>query len=174
MGFFDAFQDILAFMDRGGWVVYLILLALIAIISILLDKVLYLNGPFVSQKAQVSQEWEARAERTSFFAHAIRQDLVASVKLSMHRNMRILKALIALCPLFGLLGTVTGMIEVFEVMSLMGGGNAKAMASGISKATIPTMAGMVAAIVGVLGISVVERMIESREAKLEEQLTFDH
>ena len=49
----------------------------------------------------------------------------------------------------GLLGTVTGMIEVFEVMAIAGSGNPRSMASGVSKATVPTMAGMVAALSGV-------------------------
>ena len=52
-------------------------------------------------------------------------------------------------PLFGLLGTVTGMIEVFQVMAFNGGGDARAMAGGVSKATLPTMAGMVVALSGV-------------------------
>ena len=57
-------------------------------------------------------------------------------------------ALIAICPLLGLLGTVTGMIEVFDVMAMLGSGNPRAMAAGVSKATIPTMAGMVVALSG--------------------------
>jgi biopolymer transport protein ExbB len=43
---------------------------------------------------------------------------------------------------------VTGMISVFDVMAMTGTGNARLMASGISMATIPTMAGMVAALSG--------------------------
>ena len=60
-----------------------------------------------------------------------------------------IKALIAVCPLLGLLGTVTGMIAVFDVMSYSGSGNARALAAGVSMATVPTMAGMVAALSGV-------------------------
>jgi len=66
-----------------------------------------------------------------------------------------------LCPMFGLLGTVTGMIEVFDVMAVAGGGNARGMASGVSKATLPTMAGMVAAISGMLFSTQLERRAES-------------
>ena len=45
--------------------------------------------------------------------------------------------------MIGLLGTVYGMIEVFEVLSFLGTGNPRAMSSGVAKATIPTMASMV-------------------------------
>jgi len=41
-----------------------------------------------------------------------------------------------------LLGTVTGMLGVFEIISLTGSGDAKAMGAGIYKATIPTMVGL--------------------------------
>ena len=54
----------------------------------------------------------------------------------------------AVLPLLGLLGTVTGMIAVFDVMAFAGTGNARLMAGGVSKATIPTMSGLVAALSG--------------------------
>ena len=49
--------------------------------------------------------------------------------------------------MIGLLGTVYGMIEVFEVLSFLGTGNPRAMSSGVAKATIPTMASMVITII---------------------------
>ena len=52
-----------------------------------------------------------------------------------------------MCPMIGLLGTVYGMIEVFEVLSFLGTGNPRAMSSGVAKATIPTMASMVITII---------------------------
>ena len=69
--------------------------------------------------------------------------------MGLKRNVGLIKALIAICPLLGLLGTVTGMVSVFDVMTFSGTGNARAMAAGVSKATVPTMAGMVAALSGV-------------------------
>ena len=56
------------------------------------------------------------------------------------------------CAFVGLLGTVTGMIEVLQVMACNGGGDARAMAGGVSKATLPTMAGMVVALSGFVSI----------------------
>ena len=61
--------------------------------------------------------------------------------LELQRGLQIIKSLVALCPMLGLLGTVTGMIEVFDVMAIAGSGNVRGMAGGISKATLPTMAG---------------------------------
>ena len=48
---------------------------------------------------------------------------------------------IVLAPLLGLLGTILGMIEVFHILAVTGGGDAKAMAGGVAKATIPQWLG---------------------------------
>jgi Biopolymer transport proteins len=69
--------------------------------------------------------------------YIIREKLLAEAKSSINRNTTLIKTCIALAPLFGLLGTVTGMIEVFQVMAFSGGGDARAMAGGVSKATLP-------------------------------------
>ena len=59
-------------------------------------------------------------------------------------------------------------------MAVTGGGDAKSMAGGVSKATIPTMAGMVAALSGVF-ISTYIKGIANRESELlEDHLTTDH
>ena len=58
--------------------------------------------------------------------------------------------LIIICPVLGLLGTVTGMIQVFDVVAVLGTGNARALASGITMATLPTMVGMTISIIGLL------------------------
>ena len=80
----------------------------------------------------------------------IRRMLVSEMELKLNRGLGFIKTIVAVCPMFGLLGTVTGMIEVFDVMALTGSGNARGMAAGVSKATLPTMAGMVAALSGMI------------------------
>jgi biopolymer transport protein ExbB len=57
------------------------------------------------------------------------------------------------------------MVEVFEVMAISGSGSPRSMASGVSKATIPTMAGMVAALSGVAMATYLQRKA-SREREL--------
>ena len=79
--------------------------------------------------------------------------------------------MVAICPLLGLMGTVTGMIEVFDVMAISGSGNARSMASGVSKATIPTMAGMVGALSGVFLVTVLNQKVSREVEDLEDNLT---
>ena len=76
--------------------------------------------------------------------------------------MLYIKTLVAAAPLFGLLGTVTGMVEVFDVMAITGSSNARAMAAGISKATLPTMSGMVASLSGLFFIAQLESRSKER------------
>src|SRR5690554_7768600 len=70
----------------------------------------------------------------------------------------------------GLLGTVTGMISVFDVLAITGTDNARAMANGISQATIPTMAGLVVALTGLYFNTRFKRLSSRAERKLAEQL----
>ena len=81
-----------------------------------------------------------------------------------------IQTLVALCPLLGLMGTVTGMIQVFEVMAMSGTSNARAMAAGVSRATIPTMAGMVGALSGVFFVTILTRASKRYSSDLEENL----
>ncbi len=104
---------------------------------------------------------EATAD--SWYAHQIRTMLISQVRQNLDRSLLIVKTLVAVCPLLGLLGTVTGMIEVFDVMAIAGSGNVRAMASGVSKATIPTMAGMVAALSGLYFSVSMERFAQTRD-----------
>ena len=59
-------------------------------------------------------------------------------------------------------------------MAVTGGGDAKQMAGGVSQATIPTMAGMVAALSGVFANTYVTRIAQRESALLEDNLTTDH
>ena len=59
-------------------------------------------------------------------------------------------------------------------MAVTGGGDAKSMAGGVSKATIPTMAGMVAALSGVFADTYVSQIADRESTLLEDHLTTDH
>ncbi|HEY9033652.1 MAG TPA: MotA/TolQ/ExbB proton channel family protein [Pseudomonadales bacterium] len=171
---FEMIEPVYLFMERGGDVLYGILLVIFLLWFFVLERMAYFGLAHKKRLHQAVAEWEARAERTSWHAHRIREDLIADLETALENNMPMIKMLIGLCPLFGLLGTVTGMISVFDTMAFIGSGSPKAMAAGISKATIPTMAGMVGALTGVFAQSLLDRYIRRQKAELENQMTFDH
>jgi biopolymer transport protein ExbB len=146
----DLFTPVRDFLEVGGNVLYPILAVTFGMWVLIVERAWYFRFGHPVQAERAVEEWEGRADKTSWNARRIRELLIARVQLQLDHSLLLIKTLVALCPLLGLLGTVTGMIEVFDVMSIAGTGNARAMASGVSKATIPTMAGMVAALSGLI------------------------
>jgi biopolymer transport protein ExbB len=66
------------------------------------------------------------------------------------KGLLFIKVISVVAPLMGLLGTVTGMIKTFQVITLYGAGDPKMMAGGISQALVTTVEGLVVAIPMVL------------------------
>ncbi len=162
------------FMEAGGDVLWLIAIVTFLMWTLLFERFWYFRFGLKQDVDQVMAIWEGRAERKSWNAHQIRELLVSQISLKVNENLPIIQTLVALCPLLGLLGTVTGMIEVFNIMAVTGGGDAKSMAGGVSKATIPTMAGMVAALSGVFGNTYISRAAERENELVNDHLTTDH
>ncbi len=86
----------------------------------------------------------------------------------LRRSLSVIAVLAAVAPLFGLLGTVTGMITTFDVITLFGTGNAKAMAGGISEALITTQSGLLVAIPGLFMSAFLIRRAHRLENSLDE------
>ncbi len=172
--FITANEAIRDFMELGGEVLFLIAILCFVMWGLMLERVIYLFTVHRTSIEAAIKNWEARNERSSWYAHQIREKLISEVSLKLNQPLLLIKALVALCPLLGLLGTVTGMIDVFEVMSISGSGNSRAMAAGVSKATIPTMAGMVAALSGVFMNAWLQRTAVRERELLGEHLTMDH
>lgn len=169
-----AFEAIRDFMELGGWVLYVIGVLLIVMWFLILERIMYLRGPHREAVRNAIDTWEARPERQSWNAHRIREQLISSVSLDLGGTLPMIQACVALCPLLGLLGTVTGMIEVFQVMAESGTSNARAMAGGVSKATVPTMAGMVAALSALFVSFWLQRQHARERELLDEHMTLDH
>ena len=172
--FENVFVAIRDFMELGGPVLNFIALTIFLMWMLIIERVLFFNGGLRRMTRDVQQSWEARSERKSWGAHRIREGLVSRVSMAANEGLSMIKTLVALCPLLGLLGTVTGMIKVFGVMAAAGSGNVRAMAAGVSQATIPTMAGMVGALSGVLLVTILTRRAEREVELLDDSLTMDH
>ncbi len=170
----DGIEAIQDFFSLGGPVLFLIAGLTFAMWTLLLERALYYLTAYDEDARRAIEAWEARDERRSWYAVAIRDKLISEIHLKIEHNLALIKTLIALCPLFGLLGTVTGMIEVFSVLSITGGGQARSMADGISRATIPTMAGMVAALSVVFANIYLSQKANRESELIEEHLTSDH
>jgi len=94
-----------------------------------------LNTIYSKYKGDNPEELEAQLE-----------DVLARAAPALEKNLSIIKLLAAVAPLLGLLGTVIGMIETFQAITLFGTGDPKLMAGGISQALVTTMLGLIAAV----------------------------
>jgi biopolymer transport protein ExbB len=170
----EAFEAVRDFMELGGPILTLIGWTIFGMWALIVERMIYFRTDLRAMGVDIRKRWEARPERRSWYAHQIRDGMVSQFSISANRSVAVVQTLVALCPLLGLMGTVTGMIEVFDVMALSGSGNARSMASGVSRATIPTMAGMVGALSGVFLVTMLTRKVETEVETLEDHLTMDH
>ncbi len=168
--FYDAINSIRDFLELGGDVLYAIMATLVLMWTFILERIWYFYKVHPGEKNSIVESWETRADTSSWYAKRIREQLISQTSIALKQNIGLIKALIAVCPLLGLMGTVTGMISVFDVMTFAGSSNARAMAAGVSMATVPTMAGMVAALSGVYFGTWLEHKASTETERLEDLL----
>ncbi len=144
----ESLQQVLLFIEQGGNVLWGIFAVSLVLWSLIIERYVYLFVAYPIYLKQMIGNWRQRNDRNSWAAGKIREAWLSEVSLQLTRSLSLIKTLVALCPLLGLLGTVTGMIHVFDVIALQDSSNARAMAAGITMATMPTMAGMVVALSG--------------------------
>ena len=169
--FLETLRD---FFELGGPVLNVIALVTLVMWMLIIERILYFRTGHKALVRKAHNYWDERSEYSSWHAHQIRVRIISQVSANAERNMALIKTCVALCPLLGLLGTVTGMIEVFEVMAIAGSGNPRSMASGVARATVPTMAGMVAALSGVAMSAFLENKTRREREFIADELIIEH
>jgi biopolymer transport protein ExbB len=170
----DVIEAIRDFMNLGGPVLRAIAVTIFVMWVLIVERIIFFRSSMKMMSREIHDKWESRAERQSWNAKQIRELMISRFSEASNKGINVIQTLVALCPLLGLLGTVTGMISVFQVMAVSGSGNVRAMAAGVSQATVPTMAGMVGALSGVLLITLLSRRAAHEVEFLEDSLTMDH
>jgi biopolymer transport protein ExbB len=171
--FNDAYIAIISFMEQGGNVLWLIAALTFLMWTLIFERIWYFRSDHKLVVRTATQTWEHRAERRSWSAHQIRDSIISDASDKITGSLPLIQTCVQLCPLLGLLGTVTGMISVFDAMATQGG-NARSMAAGVSMATIPTMSGMIASLSGLVGSTFVKRKADFEIELFEDHLTMDH
>ena len=172
--FYDASDAIGQFMAAGGTVLDFIALLMFVMWMLIFERAFYYYRTHQKIADDAIEQWNARSDIKSWAAHAIREAIISRISIGIDYNLNIIKTLVSLAPLMGLLGTVTGMIEVFNILAITGGGDARSMAAGVGKATIPTMAGMVAALSGVFASSWLSRKAQREKDLIQDHLNIEH
>ena len=168
---FELIARVQDFLETGGDVLLLIMGVTFFMWLLIIERVWYFRWQHPRERGRVLSTWQERSDQNSWHAYQIRRLIISQVQIQLEQGLPLIRTLVAICPLLGLLGTVTGMIEVFDVMAVAGNGNARAMASGVSKATIPTMAGMVAALSGMVISVQMDRYAREEGERIADHLT---
>ena len=168
MSFFDSFLE---FMDKGGPVMWVIFVTAWVALIMLIERAMriqkwYAKALFDQQgfdsdsnyrpSVQAGQQASPVAvliDRISWDDVDNEDDIAKQLSIQLAEIMPRLEGSLptiaiigSLLPMLGLLGTVTGMINVFEVIALHGTGNPQEMAHGISQALLTTASGLIIAI----------------------------
>ena len=163
----------------GGWFIWPLLVCSILLISIVLERLWFLQRRLVVPKGLLRQV-QNLIQKDSF--HSQNQDEIAlssqlgdllthcyqyhpnsrdflevkaeekasEIKLLLERNLSMLSTIASISPLLGLLGTVVGMIKVFSNIDINGSANTDLLAAGISEALITTAFGLIIAVPAII------------------------
>ncbi|WP_051305461.1 MotA/TolQ/ExbB proton channel family protein [Desulfogranum mediterraneum] len=184
---------------QGGPIVWPILAILLAGLFIILERVLFLlrrrcNASRLMteiQAAVLEGNWQAAVELCTPSLHKpvvrvilaglesrqmqreemenVLQESILREIPPMERFLSTLGILAAIAPLLGLLGTVTGMIDTFQIITLHGTSDPRLMSGGISEALVTTMLGLGVAIPLMLAQTLLSRAVEEEIGHLEEK-----
>ncbi|WP_286843776.1 MotA/TolQ/ExbB proton channel family protein, partial [Idiomarina sp. UBA4206] len=113
--FSNAIRD---FIEAGGQVLLVIGILIFTMWLMILERIFYYLKGHRARVKDTLKRWQQREDKSSWNAEQIRQAMISRASLALGGNLPVIKALVALCPLLGLMGTVTGMIEVFDVMAV--------------------------------------------------------
>jgi biopolymer transport protein ExbB len=134
--------------DQGGPFVGWIFACGFLMWTLVIERFWYFFRVLPRQSQEALAVWQARSDHRSWGARQIRRAMISRLNAAMSSNLPLLRVLVPISPLLGLLGTVGGMLEVFDSMALRGSADARAMASGVSHAMICTLTGLAVSITG--------------------------
>lgn len=158
--------------ELGGPVVNWIFLACVLMWAIVIERIWYFRKLLPQEAAALLQQWNARSNRLSWASRHIRDAMISKLNAGMSANLQVLRVLVPMCPLLGLLGTVSGMLGVFDSMAARGSADARSMASGISEAMICTLSGLAVSITGLYPVFYFKRRVRMETELLADKFSY--
>ena len=150
-------KSIIDYMQAGGIVMLPLFFISFVMWALIVERILFFNS-------------FSRMDVKNMMLERILGQREGEIRRSMYplidKHIPIIKTLALIAPLLGLLGTVTGMIKTFGVISMFGTGNVRLMTKGISEALITTQTGLIVAIPGLY----MSRFLERRSERIKHDL----
>jgi biopolymer transport protein ExbB len=169
--------------DQGGLVGYLTIVLGVIGFLLAIYRLIYLGSVGSKMRKQMTQPEEPQENPLGHVLKVYHQnqwtdsetlelkleEVILKEVPALERGTATIKVISIVAPLMGLLGTITGMIQTFQIMTLFGTGDPRLMASGISEALVTTMIGLMVAIPLTLMHSIVNSRSKTLVQLLEEQ-----
>jgi biopolymer transport protein ExbB len=168
-GLYIAVQEMIR---SGGVFVIWIFACGVLMWAIILERYAFFFLVLPDRSKRVLAEWNAREDHTSWSARQIRQMMISKLNAGMTNGFPIMQVLVPLSPLLGLVGTVSGMLEVFDSMALRGSADAQTMASGVSHAMVCTLTGLAVSISGLYPVHYFRTRARRETELLADKLSF--
>jgi biopolymer transport protein ExbB len=142
------FQGVNDLVEGGGPFVFWIFMNGVVLWTLVIERLWYFSRVLPRETREMLARWNARPDKESWTSRQIRRAMLSRLNQGMTGSLPLLRAMVPLAPLLGLIGTVSGMLEVFDSMALRGSADARTMASGVSHAMICTLTGLAVSITG--------------------------
>ncbi|MGB0515120.1 MAG: MotA/TolQ/ExbB proton channel family protein, partial [Wenzhouxiangellaceae bacterium] len=111
---YNLLDSIRGFIELGGDVLWAIMAVLLVMWTLIVERYWFIFRSLPALRQEVIDEWARRDDHRSWHAHRIKEEMVSRLRQKLRQNVRTIQTLVAICPLLGLLGTVTGMVAVFD------------------------------------------------------------
>ena len=168
------YHSIIDFLEYGGAVIEVIFIVTFIIWLLIIERYWYcaFQQRFVADK--LVARWHIRCDKRPRASRLIRSCWLSQFRCLLEQNIGLIEVLVSVSLLLGLLGTVTGMIGVFEGMSTFdtgGQSGIQVIVDGVTVAIIPAMAGMIVALSGVYFSVQLKKRTKKEVRKLNGRLT---
>ena len=105
----ELFDTVSKFIDIGGNVLWFIAAALVVMWTLIIERMWYFSQAYPREARLMIAQWDAREDTTSWKAHRIREAWISQMTEKLNSKLLVIKTIVTICPMIGLLGTVTGM-----------------------------------------------------------------
>ncbi len=159
---FLPFTFVGAFINQGGYVLIVLFIVALYMWFLISERIFFYKFEASNLIEKNYKSFLKMKGSNEWINNKFKSMHIAEINLLKNKNINQIKGLVALCPLLGLLGTVTGMIEVFDVMAYTGTGNPRAMASGSFKSNASNNDRLSYFNIWPFCITIVERFIQDK------------
>lgn len=166
------FDALVQMRHLGGPVVVWIFISCVLMWTIVIERIWFFRKILPRQAAEMLAIWNQRPDKFSWASRQIRTAMISRLNAGMNSKMPVLRVLVPMSPLLGLVGTVLGMLAVFDSMAALGSADARSMATGVSEAMVCTLTGLAVSISGLYPVYYFKRKARRETERLADQFGF--